>query len=291
MTFASPRLTVHPSVAGVALDDASISAAVWAAIAGTDRTATVTTTPTEPTWTTAKVRATLPKGPMASFTTHFACCQARVHNIRKGAAVVNGTYVLPGGQFSLNDVLGDTTTAASGYVKAGIIRYGRAAESYGGGLSQVSTTVFNAAFFAGMRLDEWTPHSYYISRYPEGREATISYPDLQHRWTNVTKGGVLVSAKTTATSITVTLYGTKTWDVTATKSARYDVVAPKKIVDDDPLCIPQNPVPGFAVDIGRVFRQKRHRGEDRGVHDPVPAGGRRHLHEPERLRSLSGPSG
>jgi vancomycin resistance protein YoaR len=253
VTFSGLDPTVQESAPGLALDDASISTEVWRAISSTERTARVATTKTEPTWTTEKVEATLPKEKISSFTTYFQCCQARVVNIQKGGAVVDGTYVLPGEQFSLNDVLGDTTTAASGYVKSGIILYGRAAEAYGGGLSQVSTTVFNAAFFSGMQLDAWTPHAYYISRYPEGREATISYPDLHHKWTNTTDGGVLIRVRTTDTSITVDFYGTKKWDIEATKSDRYNIVQPTKIYDDDPECIPQSPVPGFTVDVGRIF--------------------------------------
>lgn len=255
VTFRGLKPTVTPQVAGVALDDAAISSAVWKAISTDQRTATVSTTQVAPTFTTESATKTLPTGVISTFTTKFPCCAPRVKNIQRGASVVDGTYVLPGQQFSLNDVLGDTTTKESGYIEAGIIRYGRAATSYGGGLSQVSTTVFNAAFFSGMRLDAWTPHSYWISRYPEGREATISYPDLQHQWTNTTKGGVLVKASTTGTSITVTFYGRKTFDVSATKSARYHVTKPKVIVDDDPKCLPQNPVDGFTVDVGRIIKQ------------------------------------
>lgn len=256
VTFRGLTPTVTPQVAGVTLDDAAISREVWKALTSADdRTATVPTTQVQPTVTTAAATAALPTGVISTFTTKFPCCQARVKNIQRGASVVDGTYVLPGRQFSLNAVLGDTTTKESGYVEAGIIRYGRAAMSYGGGLSQVSTTVFNAAFFSGMQLDEWTPHSYWISRYPEGREATISYPDLQHKWTNTTKGGVLIKATTTATSITVTFYGQKTYDVSATKSARYDITKPKVIVDDSPDCLPQNPVDGFTVDVGRIMKQ------------------------------------
>ncbi|KRE61146.1 VanW family protein [Nostocoides sp. Soil756] len=256
VTFSGLEPRVTPHVVGRTLDDAAVSREVWKALTSADhRTATIPTRQVQPGFTTDAATASLPTGVISTFTTKFPCCQARVKNIQKGASVVDGTYVLPGKQFSLNAVLGDTTTKESGYVQAGIIRYGRAAMSYGGGLSQVSTTVFNAAFFAGMRLDAWTPHSYWISRYPEGREATISYPNLHHKWTNTTQGGVLVKATTTATSITVTFYGQKTYDVTATKSARYDVTKPKVIVDDSPDCLPQNPVDGFTVDVGRIMKQ------------------------------------
>ena len=133
----------------------------------------------------------------------------------------------------MNGVLGERTPD-KGYIQAGIIRYGRLAESYGGGISQVSTTIFNASFFAGVQLDAWQAHSFYISRYPEGREATISWPDLHNKWTNTLDGGILMEVTTTATSITVSYWGTKKYDVEATKSARYDLVQPKKITDDSP---------------------------------------------------------
>lgn len=254
VTFSGRRPTVRPHVTGIALDDTSARTEVWRAIGSTQRTATVASKVTKPTLTTAEATRTLPKERISSFTTYFQAGQPRVHNIRLASRLLNGTYIPPGGQFSMNGILGQRT-AAKGYVKAGIIRGGRAAENYGGGISQVSTTIFNAAFFSGMRLDAWTPHYYYISRYPEGREATISWPDLHNKFTNVTDGGVLMEVSTTSTSITVTFHGTKKWDIEATKSPRRDIVAPKKYSDDDPECIPQSPVPGFTVDVGRIFRQ------------------------------------
>ncbi len=253
VTFTGRTPKVAPSAAGVALDDASISAAVWAAISSTERTATVTTKEVQPEFTTEVAKKTLPKEKISSFTTYYQAGQARVHNIKLAASIINGTYIPPGEQFSMNGVLGERT-AAKGYVKAGIIRYGRLAESYGGGISQVSTTIFNASFFAGVQLDAWQPHSFYISRYPEGREATISWPDLHNKWTNTLDGGILMEVTTTDTSITVTYYGTKKYDVEATKSARYAIVQPKKITDDSATCKPQNPTVGFTVDVGRIFR-------------------------------------
>ena len=254
VTFAGRTPTVRPHVPGVALDDASVTAQVWKAISTTTRTATVATTTTEPKFTTAIAKATLPKGRISSFTTRFPAGQPRVHNIKLASKLINGTYIPPGGQFSMNGILGERTKA-KGYIEAGIIRGGRAAKSYGGGISQVSTTIFNAAFFSGMQLDAWTPHYYYISRYPEGREATISWPDLHNKFTNTTDGGVLIQVTTTRSSITVTFWGTKKFDVTATKSARYGVVQPKKFSDPGPDCLDQNPVPGFKVDVGRIIKQ------------------------------------
>jgi vancomycin resistance protein YoaR len=254
VSFAGRTPTVRPHAPGVALDDASATDQVWKAISTTARTATVATTTTQPKFTTAIAKATLPRGRISSFTTRFPAGQPRVHNIKVASSIINGTYIPPGGQFSMNGILGERTKA-KGYVEAGIIRGGRAATSYGGGISQVSTTIFNAAFFSGMQLDAWTPHYYYISRYPEGREATISWPDLHNKFTNTTDGGVLIQVATTSSSITVTFWGTKKYDVKATKSARYDVVQPRKFSDPGPDCLDQSPVPGFKVDVGRILSQ------------------------------------
>ncbi|MGL5864405.1 MAG: VanW family protein [Dermatophilaceae bacterium] len=254
VTFSGRTPTVTPHVRGIGLDEKSLQAEVWRAIGSTTRTATLATTVVEPKFTTAIAKATLPRERISTFTTNFTAGQPRVQNIALAARLINGTYIPPGAQFSMNAILGERTPE-KGYVKAGIIRNGRAAENYGGGISQVSTTIFNAAFFSGMRLDEWTPHFYYISRYPEGREATISWPDLHNKFTNVTDGGVLMEVSTTKTSVTVSFYGTKKWDIEATKSARRDVIAPKKYDDPDPECVAQSPVSGFTVDVGRIFRQ------------------------------------
>ncbi|QKE83945.1 VanW family protein [Arthrobacter sp. NEB 688] len=246
---------VRDSVAGSRLDDASIDATVWKAFSTSSRTATVTTEEVQPEFTTAVAKKTLPKEKVASFTTYFEAGAPRVTNIKNAARIIDGTYVPPGEQFSMNGVLGQRTPD-KGYVKAGIILNNRLSESYGGGISQVSTTIFNASFFAGVQLDAWQAHSFYISRYPEGREATISWPDLHNKFTNTLDGGILMDVSTTDTSITVTYWGTKKYDVEATKSARYDIVAPKVIRDDSPTCKPQSPVPGFKVDIGRIFTEK-----------------------------------
>lgn len=254
VTFSGRTPSVRAHVSGVALDDASISTEVWKALGATTRTATVTTKATEPAFTTAVAKKTLPKERISSFTTNFPAGQPRVQNIRLASRIINGTYIPPGEQFSMNGILGQRTPD-KGYIKAGIIRGGRAASQYGGGISQVSTTIFNAAFFSGMQLDAWTPHYYYISRYPEGREATISWPDLHNKFTNTTDGGVLIQIATTDTSITVSFWGTKKYDVTATKSGRYDFVQPKKYSDDGPDCLDQSPVVGFKVDVGRIIRQ------------------------------------
>ena len=143
-----------------------------------------------------------------SFTTYHPCCASRVTNIHQMADDVRGTLVLPGEQFSINAVVGPRT-AAKGYVGAGAIADGEHVEEIGGGVSQFATTMFNAAFFAGLPIDTYQMHSEYFSRYPYGREATMGHPAPDLAWTNDTPYGILVWTSYTDTSITVTLYSTQ----------------------------------------------------------------------------------
>ena len=84
---------------------------------------------------------------------------------------------------------------------------GKIVESVGGGVSQFSTTLYNAAYFAGLRIDAHRPHSFYIDRYPPGREATLNFPDIDLAWTNDTSSPVLIRTATDATSVVVSLFG------------------------------------------------------------------------------------
>lgn len=143
---------------------------------------------------------------LGTFTTPFACCQPRVRNITLMARTLDGLLVGPGEQLSINRTVGPRTPA-KGYVEAPFILEGELSTDIGGGVSQVGTTMFNAAFFAGVQLDQHKAHSFYISRYPAGREATLNYPTLDVSWTNDSSGPVLVRTKVTSTSLTVTLYG------------------------------------------------------------------------------------
>lgn len=145
---------------------------------------------------------------IGSFTTHHAPNQPRVSNIHLIADLTRGTVIKPGATLSLNNAIGERTTA-KGFVVDGVIVDGKFAESVGGGISQFATTLFNAAFFGGLDFGEYQSHTIYIERYPYGREATISYPHPDLQIKNTSPHGVLVWPTYTSTSITVTLYSTR----------------------------------------------------------------------------------
>lgn len=146
---------------------------------------------------------------VSSYTTYHPTGAPRVANIHRAADVINGTILGPGDTFSLNAALGPRTLE-KGYVLAPQIRADLSYEdSVGGGVSQLSTTLYNATFFGCYKDVTHTVHALYISRYPMGREATLNYPGIDNQFQNDSASGVLIRTSYTAGSITVALYGNK----------------------------------------------------------------------------------
>ena len=147
--------------------------------------------------------------PIGTFTTNHAAGEPRVQNIHRISDMIRGAVIAPGATFSVNDYVG-RRTAANGFVAAPVIDHEyNFTEDVGGGISQFATTIFNAAFFAGLDIPSYYMHGIYIARYPYGRESTISFPAPDVRIRNNTPYGVLIWPTYTGTSITVTMYSTK----------------------------------------------------------------------------------
>lgn len=161
---------------------------------------------------------------VASFHTPYECCPPRVTNIRRAAAILNGLVIRPGASFSLNAALGERTEER-GFVPAPQINAGRLEDAVGGGVSQIATTLFNAAFFAGLRLDRFRPHEFWIPRYPPGREATISWGGPELVVTNDWPVGVLVAVRAGRRGVTVRLYSSRLRRRVATTSSHPDGAA------------------------------------------------------------------
>jgi vancomycin resistance protein YoaR len=163
---------------------------------------------TDPDRTSADIERLKITEVVGSFTTKHPAGQPRVTNIHRIADLIDGTLIGPGGRFSVNDKVGERTTA-KGFVSDHSIADGVYVETVGGGISQFATTLFNAAFFGGLDMPEYQAHSIYISRYPYGREATLSWPKPDLVISNTTPYGVLIDTSYTGTSLTVTLWSTK----------------------------------------------------------------------------------
>jgi vancomycin resistance protein YoaR len=175
-------------------------------------------------------------------------------NIKRAAEQISGKIVAPGETFSLNAVT-NPRDAAHGYVEAGIIENGHAARGIGGGVSQVATTLYNAAYFAGMTNVEHREHSFYISRYPAGREATVFDDLIDLKFRNDNPTAVMIQTVWTPSALDVRIYGTKIWEVTSASGPRTDPTQPKTItLAAGDGCTPSRGAPGFTITNTRTLK-------------------------------------
>jgi vancomycin resistance protein YoaR len=175
-------------------------------------------------------------------------------NIRRAAELIDGIVVQPGETFSLDAATGPRS-AANGYIDAGVIQDGRAAKGIAGGVSQVSTTLYNASYFAGMTLLEHQAHSFYISRYPAGREATIATGAIDNRFRNDNPTPVLIRTQWTPSSLTVQIYGQRQFEVTGEFGPRTKPTEPNTVtIPAGEDCNPSNGRPGFTIADTRTLR-------------------------------------
>jgi vancomycin resistance protein YoaR len=174
---------------------------------------------------------------LATFTTTFSSSNApRVNNIQTLAEALDGTLIAPGDTFSFNDAVG-ARTAEKGYEEAGTIVNGRLVPTLGGGICQVCTTLFNTVFFAGLPVERRSNHSFYISSYPTGRDATVSWGGPDFEFSNDTSAWLLVATGWSSSSVTISLYGTDPgYEVEYTTGPFTDVKPHStKTVEDDTL--------------------------------------------------------
>src|SRR4029079_15192212 len=139
--------------------------------------------------------------------------------IRRAARLLDRRVIYPGQVFSMDATLG-RRTRARGVVPAPMVSGGVLVNSVGGGISQVATTLYNAAFFAGLRLIAHTPHSFYISRYPMGRAATISWGGPELTFQNDWPSPIVMRYRATAASISVTFYSERLGRHVSTRTGR-----------------------------------------------------------------------
>ena len=232
-----------------------------------DRSAEIAGDTVKPDRTTKEARQLRVTQKVSSFTTEHACCQGRVTNIHRFADIMDGVLIEPGETFSLNGHVGPRTTA-KGFVAGGAIQQGEYVDEVGGGVSQFATTFFNAAFFGGYEILDHKPHSYYISRYPAGRESTINYPTVDVRIRNDSPYGLLVDTSYTGTSITVTFWGRRWVDVESTTGSPHNHTSPTTQIKDNPDLpagterVLQSGSQGFDIVVTRRLRYRDGGSED-----------------------------
>jgi vancomycin resistance protein YoaR len=205
---ATGGIRVVPAQPGLAVDVAQTVAAVLAAAERpATRVAKVTVSESQPTRTTADALAMGITGTVSSYETIYGGIANRIHNVQLVAKLVDGKLIAPGATFSFNQATG-ARTAAQGFLEAPVIINGEVQTGLGGGVCQVSTTVFNAAYEAGLPITARTNHALYISHYPLGRDATVDYPDIDLKFVNDTGHWLLLRTIVGPDSLIVKLYGT-----------------------------------------------------------------------------------
>ncbi|MFL6037762.1 MAG: VanW family protein [Gaiellaceae bacterium] len=234
------RITVVADQPGYLLDVPHSADAVLRAALVTDpalRSAKLVVERSEADRSTAEARAMDIRGLVASYQTFYGGDPNRIHNVQLVSHLVDGHVIAPGAVFSFNAATG-ARTADKGFKEAPVIINGELKTGLGGGVCQVSTTVFNAAYEAGLPFLQRTNHALYISHYPQGRDATVNYPDVDLKFVNDTGHWLLLRTWVGASSLTVALYGTPVHRRVVSETAPLKVVGPvptKKVADPDML--------------------------------------------------------
>lgn len=243
--------TLIPAVVGKELDlEATCAALTAAAMRRTDRTAAAVLKDLRPERTTEEAKAMGIERALASYTTEFSGSPNRIANIQRAAQLINGTLVAPGEVFSFNKTVGQRTEERGFKTAPVITPEGRLQDDLGGGICQVATTLFNAAFFAGLEIVERANHTLYIDHYPMGRDAAVSWgsPDLKFR--NDTAHWILIKSHADNDSVRFVIYGTPDGrKVTYYTSDWYDIVKKtEKRVKTDELYVGETRVKDYGQD-------------------------------------------
>jgi vancomycin resistance protein YoaR len=234
----SGGIRILPARDGLLLQrEATEKAALAALLSPTDRVAKISVTTLAPSRSTEQARAMGVVGLVGSYETIYGGDPNRIHNVQLVAHLIDGTLVGPGDTFSFNDTTGERTED-KGFKEAPVIINGELGTGVAGGVCQVSTTVFNAAYEAGLGVTERTNHALYISHYPLGRDATVNYPDIDLKFVNDTSRWLLLRTFVGADSLVVNLYGTPVNRRVETEADPLTVSGPVPIQRiDDPVLL------------------------------------------------------
>ena len=207
---ANDTITLVPGLNGTTVDAAEIALAVEAAALGNGKGDLPIVKDAEPAFTTAMAESFGDLYELAEFTT-WTPGTNRVHNIHLRADTVDETIVMPGEEFSVNEVVGRRTLDKGFKYDCAIVGGELSCEeepvNVGGGVSQFGTTIFNAIYFSCLEDVAHQPHSIYFRKYPEGREATLGYPHPDVAFKNDTAAPVIIRTSYTPRTITVTFFG------------------------------------------------------------------------------------
>jgi vancomycin resistance protein YoaR len=229
VVLSGDRVQVRPAQPGLQLDVAAAARAILAAaLSPTDRVARLVVEKSKPERTTREARTMGITGRVAGYTTYYGGEPNRIHNVQLVARLIDGALIAPNTVFSFNGTTGERS-ADKGFLEAPVIINGELQTGLGGGVCQVSTTVFNAAFEAGLPIESRTNHALYIDHYPQGRDATVNYPDIDLKFRNDTGNWLLVRTFVGSSALTVKLYGTPQGRRVESETTPLEVTGPPSV--------------------------------------------------------------
>ena len=174
-------------------------------------------------------------GKISAYSTKFDASQAgRTYNIKVAAAALNGQLIAPGEEFSFNRVVGPRSSEA-GYKNANVIINNELVPGLGGGVCQVSSTLYNAVLLANLKVTDRSNHSLPIGYVPIGRDATVSYGAIDFRFVNNSQSYIYLKTIVYGNNLTIKLFGNreKTPKVEVNSWVK-DKIEPKIIYEKDP---------------------------------------------------------
>ena len=201
------NVTVSQSVVGCDVDKVLLEDAVATVNSGS--TATVPVTITEPARITEVLQSKLFNATLASYSTTFSTAAAnRAANVTLAASKINDTVLAPGQVFSYTEVLGNPSLA-NGFKVAPVYENGKSSQGVGGGVCQVSSTLYSAVLYADLEVVTRQNHSLTVAYLPKGQDATFAYGSIDFKFKNDTDYPVKVAAGTNGGRLTVSIVGTK----------------------------------------------------------------------------------
>ncbi|MFA5867643.1 MAG: VanW family protein [Actinomycetota bacterium] len=258
---------IVPGINGLVIDmDSAVKDINKLALEPPPRKATLKMKNVEPELSTAKAQSMGIKERVSVHTENFEFTPNRSQNIGTLAEALDGMLVAPGQVWSINEATGPRT-AAKGYTEAPVIVNGQLSPDIGGGICNVSTTIFNTVFFGGYEAVDRYPHEFYISHYPDGRDASIYYDGgMDFKFKNDSPYFILIKTDHTNSSVTVAFYSTNMGTDVSYSDTGFTNIVPYGIVYKDDPTVPtgyeKDADMGYGVD-GRdisVFRTVKRGG-------------------------------
>ncbi len=215
------EIAIKESVTGVDVDKSELSKA--AELLNSGSVAAVKVSTIAPKVSTELLQSKLFNTTLASYSTSYSLKAAnRASNVALAASKINGKVLKPGEVFSYNETIGDTTIA-NGYKVAPVFENGKSSEGVGGGICQVSSTLYSAVLYADLKVNERRNHSLTVAYVPKGQDATVSYGAIDFKFTNSTDYPIKIKASTGGGKVNVSIVGTKR-DAERTVQLRHAIV-------------------------------------------------------------------